>query len=1170
MSRSPAARKETGCARAECAGPGGEFRFGLYLLFFLLFLCMPALARGPGNEDQVDDPYDHLALAERALDGGRVDEACSQFQMALAFNPHSSAIVQKLLQVTAGDSEAQTLWSHAWYGTAADAEGHARPSRDQKSCLAPNDPLPSRIALARADAVSELVSFAAKCQVRGNHSPEDLLVAWWARRLALELSTFSSALEQGPCSELEPVLRLPPNFHAPVIAALQRVMKQGLSNKRIDQAVRAARCLRGLGVQAGFKDLKGPRPKGMKAMLQSAVSGLARARSMMDSRIGEPWTVEALDWLYREEGEAFTRDHSSFSEPGVAVSPEARYRIETDCGFETLHGVARTVEHHHNRLKNWFGVDPFLRRQGVIRIVPEAHGLESEGAPFWWAGGFQSGDLTVVRMSCGTIEGLGRGLTHELTHRFDGAVYPGMPAWLMEGRAVWTGAAYGTHRCKEFVPKHVSFGTMESAYLKGYGGKNKLLPLIDGSLEEYRDNYVAGYALYVYLAFWEDDGRPLYADRLEAFMKGARKGAKNRKAWFLSHFADGKQGRPGGIDAFAAAFHEFLRGFYWKTRQPWTDRFKRNVPGGGDSGFVYDEPTWTWSRVRAEPFFGQDHAREAGKLFLDLGRDKEGIRALVWALAVDGRTPEVEKLLSDTLKRKERNDAAWVMAHQAAFPNAGWEDRAPFLTALRKMRIYAEGIEEAVGAYSGKGLKRAAAVLAADHDRLAAWLGLSQLPSVPVKGKDGDSFLHPFDRCPRQAGFRGWKEDDLTGYEERRVPNLWYVTAHRDLHVGRRSARKGTGQLDRSSHKRHAFARSDIWLMPGTYRITARIKFTTSYTAGSVVFGYSRRDRNVRFRFSAGNLMYAIGESEDQPLFETLNWDLNGLWERDGVLPGSVSGGVFEFERAMPAFDLELLVDGAAVQASINGKPVGRYHTVDGTPIEGYLGFATSFGAICVQRPLVERLDRSLLAGRPDGKPLCLDLERGCSVSFEDLRNLPLRGIPPSSNGTLLVWIPVPWIVAAEGETVEPDWIVSQARKAAQRIHRIVDRKQLPQPWAVAVPAALGEGRVEELRREFEKEFENTPRVVTHTIPGWTAVRDPETADRGRRWLLFVDSGNIVRIVTSLTSVMAEVGFDDQVSHWLTVFRDHGRPARNLPTYSQRVEEEEAGEEDPDEGKVDR
>ena len=76
-------------------------------------------------------------------------------------------------------------------------------------------------------------------------------------------------------------------------------------------------------------------------------------------------TVKQLEWFTRAEGESFTRDHECFGTPGVAVSPRSWYRIESDCGVETLLGVARTVEDHHERLVNFYGTDPFEGRQGT-------------------------------------------------------------------------------------------------------------------------------------------------------------------------------------------------------------------------------------------------------------------------------------------------------------------------------------------------------------------------------------------------------------------------------------------------------------------------------------------------------------------------------------------------------------------------------------------------------------------------------------------------------------------------------------------------------------------------------------------------------------------------------------------------------------------------------------
>jgi len=204
---------------------------------------------------------------------------------------------------------------------------------------------------------------------------------------------------------------------------------------------------------------------------------------------------------------------------------------------------------HHDRLAKWYGSDPFATRPGLCRIVPEASGLESEGAPFWWAGGFQGGDTTTVRFSVGSIEGLGHLLTHELTHRFDGALFPGIPAWLAEGKAVWTGNAYANCEDDAFDERWASIGTIEAAFIKGYGDLGKLTKLITGTLDDYRDNYVAGFALYVYLHTRKPQGTAtVFADRLVKFQKEAR--GKKGKEHFEACFCDGKEGRPEKLEGF--------------------------------------------------------------------------------------------------------------------------------------------------------------------------------------------------------------------------------------------------------------------------------------------------------------------------------------------------------------------------------------------------------------------------------------------------------------------------------------------------------------------------------------------------------------------------------------------------------------------------------------------
>jgi hypothetical protein len=1086
-----------------------------------------------------------LELGRAALADGRTADANRHLRHAFALNPNADTAA--LLGTSCGnDEDARALWAHAWFRAAADADGRARAPRDT---FAKNDPHPERIAVLRAAAVQELVRFAESRDKKGSKDAAELLVARWARRTALELARANPALENGIAKGLAAEIRFPERLQGAVIDSLKPVMSSALAAGRTHESMRAARTLRGLAVQAAFADLQGKRPRGMERVRDQANKALARARDQVARKVGEPWTIEELEWLTLEEGEAFTREHLDFGLPGVALSPEDGYRVETDCGFATLLGVAQTIELHHARLAGWYGEDPFTDRQGTVRIVPEANGLESEGAPFWWAGGFQGGDITTMRFSCGTIEGLGHGLTHELTHRFDGALFPGIPAWLAEGKAVWTGAAYGHSRDDAFIPNHCSFGTIESAFIKGYGGLGKLESLLDGTPEDYRDNYVAGYALYVYLTSWEVNGARLYADRFLEYMQDARKGAKDPVGFFTEMFADGSGGRPADLQAFANAFGEFISGFYWKNPKPWTSRYTQATGAPGGEPYIYDEPTWVWSRRRAEPFFGQDHAREAGELLLELGKGRDAVRALVWALAVDGRTPRVERLLTSALLEMREHDAAWVIARTHLFPYEAAAEPAPFGSAIPRTRDLLAALGAAAQGYSAAGQSRAASALAADHDRLASWVGGEpRLLAAPPAGE----FAHGFDESPRPLSLEGWVEDGLTGFEERRVKGLWYAADNGDLHVGRKKPRRGTGRMDRNSHQRDAFVRSNDWILPGAYRIKTRVQFTTSYVSGAVILGYDRRDRNVRIQFSAGDFMYAIGENEDVPEFESMSWRVHGLFDREYALPGSTTGGTIDFEHPSLTFELELVVDGATVHVLIDGERVGMYHTPDGAALEGYIGFATSTGAIRVQAPTVERLDRSRLAGRDLDFPLGLDLRRAGSDSFDALAGLPVRGFTPATNGTLLLWIPMPRL--EEGEAFDPNEVLSSATTAAVRLSTISERGGTPQPLVLALPRVLGEEAVKGLREELGSRV----RIVTHANSGTPAGAE-EAPDRGRRWLFFVDSAGVARVVKRFFG--QESGFDGALRHWLDVFRDHGRPSRDLPEVP-RGAEDSAEEED--------
>lgn len=1120
-------------------------------LVVVAWLSTVAVFAAGRADEEAEKP---LAAGRRALEAGRTEEASHHLQNALGFGTRDSEALALLLEASAEDLSSKVLWAHRWYGANVDASGRVKVPRDVAELLGKSDPYPARLASERAAAVRELLKLGADREKRSARAPQGLLVAQWARRVAMDLARGSKALLEEHRNDLKPRIESPERIHTGVIDELDRSLRSALSSGDAANAVRLARSLRGIAVQAGFEDLKGPRPRGLEKVGEEAVAALARARKMLERDVGEPWTLEELEYLTEEEGEAFTRQHDHFGRPSVSVSPEELYRIETECGYQTLLGVTATVEDHHRRLVNWYGKDPFEKVQGTVRIVPESHGLESEGTPFWWAGGMQGGNTTTIKFSHGTIEGIGRTLTHELTHRFDGAIYPGQPAWLTEGKAVWTGGAYGHSSDEEFIDNYVRFGTVESAFVKGYGGLNKLEKLIDGTIEDYRDNYVAGYALYVYLKMWESNGRLLFEAPLETFMREGIQHIRGRKKWFEVCFCDGKEGRPEDLSKFAEGFGEFISGFYWQDRKPFTRKYVNDNGARNGGGYVYDEPTWTFERVRAEPYFGTDQARAAGELLLELGRTEGGIRALVWALLVDGRTPPVERLLIEALADERDKLPSWVLEQTLAFPLGRPATPYPNLDrSLPKTAAYLASMNEAAAAYGEQGLGMASAAFSSDAARLGAWLGVN---SAEVEFTSEDTGLHPFDTPARQLGVEGWVEDDLTNYEERRVPDLWYATDQGDLFVGRKRPRSNSGDVDRQAHQRHAFARSERWMLPGTYHVSMSVQLTTSYTNAAVILGYGRRDHNLRFHITAGDFLYAIGVNDDAKEIENVRWRLDGLRLRDGALGGSTPRGTVEFDRAKTSFELDFWIDGPTVHAFVDGERVGTYHTVDGAPIEGHIGFATSMGAVRIRQPTVQRMDRSRVVGRPLELPMGLDLDRPLATNFRQLVNRGVRGLDPVSQGTILIWFPGP----EPDEEADLGDMLRRARRGAERIDRIFQREGATQAVAMLFPEVMGQENLEGLATEFAENFDLDIRLGLHPYDGSPIGNAEESPDANRRWMIFVDHANVVRFLQPFYG--SEGSLEERLTHWLTVYRDHGRPERELP----QVERPDFGEEEGDDG----
>ena len=117
-----------------------------------------------------------------------------------------------------------------------------------------------------------------------------------------------------------------------------------------------------------------------------------------------------------------------------------------------------------------------------------------------------------------------------------------MPAWLVEGRAVYTGGATLWPQSQKIETRAVSFGAMYRTMIRGYRSQKNLKKLIEGTIDDYRDNYQAGYTLWVFLTRFAKDK---YGGKVQPYLKSFRA----KPGWpalqrFGYYFLDGRQGRP--------------------------------------------------------------------------------------------------------------------------------------------------------------------------------------------------------------------------------------------------------------------------------------------------------------------------------------------------------------------------------------------------------------------------------------------------------------------------------------------------------------------------------------------------------------------------------------------------------------------------------------------------
>ncbi|MBK7875977.1 MAG: hypothetical protein IPJ77_09525 [Planctomycetes bacterium] len=252
------------------------------------------------------------------------------------------------------------------------------------------------------------------------------------------------------------------------------------------------------------------------------------------------------------------------------------------------------------------------------------------------------------------------------------------------------------------------------------------------------------------------------------------------------------------------------------------------------------------------------------------------------------------------------------------------------------------------------------------------------------------------------------------------------------------------------------------------------------------------------------------------------------------------------------------------MRAFVEGKQVAQYVVVDGASIEGRIGFATSMGVMRIEDARLVRLDRSRLAPAAGREARAFDLDAATSLPPWDAVNAPSRGLPLHDQGTLLVFVPAP--DAPLATDLEQASFVQRATRALRDVSVLLRREQPTQPVVVALPSAVDAS----VRASIEKEARATlgERIVVraHGLAAPSAAADaedapkaepgaapaPKSPSRARSvWLAFVDQAGTVRASARIVGAKTA---DDVFLRWLRVFREHGRPERELPAFERPKE----------------
>jgi hypothetical protein len=222
--------------------------------------------------------------------------------------------------------------------------------------------------------------------------------------------------------------------------------------------------------------------------------------------------------------------------------------------------------------------------------------------------------------------------------------------------------------------------------------------------------------------------------------------------------------------------------------------------------------------------------------------------------------------------------------------------------------------------------------------------------------------------------------------------------------------------------------------------------------------------------------MYSIGQKTEAAKMDSVSVSLAGSRDGEGAIAGRTAATNVKFESPRDGFDFEILIEGSLATAFVDGKSVGSYAMADGQPIEGYTGFAASFGAYRVSLPTLAIEHRLHELDVADERTLGLTLAKDGPINARELFQRKVRGVAVPENGAVLLWFPIPDPEESADGKIDPDSAAIDVAMGIRKVCETMWSFDFDPPVIAVLPRSLFE-KGGEPRKFVEADFKKAPEV---------------------------------------------------------------------------------------------